>query len=112
MQAFFIILLLILADVATGLLYAFFTKSFKSSIMREGAMHKLGEILAMALMYGLEEALPSVGITQSIPLVEIAAVYLALMEIGSIFENLGKMNPDIGELLNTLINKIRGGTNE
>ena len=41
----------ILADIVTGLLKAFYTKSFKSSVMRQGLFHKLGELLAVGILY-------------------------------------------------------------
>lgn len=112
MTAFIVILSLILADVTTGLLYAVLSRTFKSCVMREGAMHKLGEILAMALMYVLERTLPTLGIATNAPLVNLCAGYLALMEVGSIFENIGKLNPDIGNFLKDTLGKIRGGGNE
>lgn len=51
----------ILADIITGLLKAFYTKSFKSSVMRQGLFHKLGELIAIGVLYGAQIALPRVG---------------------------------------------------
>ena len=47
----------IAADVVTGLVSAWLTHSFESGKMREGAGHKLGELFALGLTYGLQYGL-------------------------------------------------------
>ena len=56
----------IAADVVTGLVSAWVTHSFESGRMREGAGHKLGELFALGLTYGLQYGLPLVGVATSI----------------------------------------------
>lgn len=102
-----IVAALIVVDFFTGLFYAIYSKTFKSSVMREGGGHKLAELLAMGMLYALEYALPMLGVSLPLPLVSCGAVYLALMEIGSIFENLGKVNPEISAFLNDTLKKIK-----
>lgn len=45
-----VVLIFIAFDVLTGWLKAFSTGTTNSSIMREGLFHKIGELLAMALV--------------------------------------------------------------
>lgn len=102
-----IVAALIVVDFLTGLFYAIYSKTFQSSVMREGGGHKLAELLAMGMLYALEYALPQLGVSLPFPLVSCGAVYLALMEVGSIFENLGKINPELSAWLNDTLKKIK-----
>lgn len=107
-----VVLALIAADILSGLISASATGSFKSSVMREGAFHKAGEILLMFFMVGLEYALPYVGVEIDVPLVSVTAGYLGIMEIGSIFENIAKLNPALSSFIEDIKNKISGGKND
>lgn len=89
----------ILMDIVTGLLKAMYTKSFKSTIMRQGLFHKLGELLACALLYGVQIAAPILGIEANLPLFQAGVGYCVLMEIGSIIENLRGFTPGIDAII-------------
>lgn len=104
---FVIVLCMAIADVVTGLAYALFTHNFSSRIMREGGMHKFGELCLAAMSYGLEWVLTQIGIAD-VPIVQMVTVYCVIMEIGSIFENIKKLNPEYGDFLDALWSKIRG----
>lgn len=108
MSCFVIILAMACADIVTGLAYALFTRSFTSRIMREGGMHKFGEISLAALSYGLERILVRVGV-DGVPIVQIVTAYCVIMETGSIFENIKKLDPELGDFLDVLLNKIKEG---
>lgn len=96
-------------DIITGLLAAVATKTFKSSTMRAGAWHKIGEILMVCILYGIEIAMPLVGLDYNIPFVEIGTVYLLIMEIGSVLENIVRMSPHLSNFADTLMEKVKGG---
>lgn len=89
----------ILLDIITGLIKAFYTKTFSSSVMRQGLFHKLGELLAVAILYGAEIALPMIGVDANLPLFPAGVGYCTLMELGSIIENLRAFTPGIDNIL-------------
>lgn len=92
-------------DVVTGWTKALATHTTDSSIMREGLFHKMGEILAILFGYGCQYAFPYVGITVEIPIVEAISIYIILMETASIVENLGKINPNLGKILDKVFRR-------
>lgn len=94
-----IVAVAILLDIITGLLKAFYTKSFRSSVMRQGLFHKLGELLACGLLYGVQIAAPVLGIEANLPLFQVGVGYCVLMEIGSIIENLRAFTPGIDNII-------------
>lgn len=89
----------ILLDIITGLIKAFYTKTFSSSVMRQGLFHKLGELLAVAILYGAEIALPMIGVDANLPLFPAGVGYCTLMELGSIIENLRAFTPGLDNIL-------------
>lgn len=104
-KLFIIVLIFILLDFVTGLFQAFVTKSFKSSCMRQGLVHKCVEVIILLFSAFLEYALPIVGLPVDIPFFSVVAAYITVMEIASICENLLKANPDMKDL----ISKTFGG---
>lgn len=89
----------ILLDIITGLIKAFYTNSFQSSVMRQGLFHKLGELLAVGILYGAQIALPMIGVDAHLPLFPAGVGYCVLMEMGSIIENLRAFTPGIDNIL-------------
>lgn len=89
----------ILLDIITGLIKAFYTKTFSSSVMRQGLFHKLGELLAVGILYGAEIALPMIGVDANLPLFPAGVGYCTLMELGSIIENLRAFTPGLDNIL-------------
>ena len=86
-------------DVITGLTGAIKNGTYSSSKMREGLFHKVGEILSIVFSYGCEMCFPYVGITVSIPICHSVLVYIIIMEVGSIIENLTIISPELKSLL-------------
>lgn len=95
----------ILLDIITGLIKAFYTKTFSSSVMRQGLFHKLGELLAMGILYGAQIALPMIGVDAHLPLFPAGVGYCVLMELGSIIENLRSFTPGLDNILGKGSNK-------
>jgi len=89
----------ILLDIITGLIKAFYTNTFKSSVMRQGLFHKLGELLAVGILYGAQIALPMIGVDAHLPMFPAGVGYCVLMELGSIIENLRAFTPGIDTIL-------------
>lgn len=89
----------ILLDIITGLIKAFYTKTFSSSVMRQGLFHKLGELLAVGILYGAQIAFPLIGVEAQLPLFPAGVGYCTLMELGSILENLRAFTPGLDHIL-------------
>ena len=85
----------IVLDFLTGLIKAFATNSFTSTKMREGLFHKVGLILCMILGGLVDFAQEYLDLGVSVPVAVAICVYICLMEITSIIENVCKINPQI-----------------
>lgn len=87
---------LLLMDIVTGGAQALMNHTFSSSKMREGLMHKAMELVIITLAFVLELAgthiagLPFSGVT-----VVAVCVYVIVMEVGSILENVAEVNPEL-----------------
>lgn len=89
----------ILADIITGFVKAWATKSLDSKILRKGLLHKFSEIFLAGISYGAEYATKYISLDISIPLYNAVCSYIVLMEIISVFENLIVINPDLGKFI-------------
>ena len=85
----------IVLDFLTGLVKAFATSSFTSTKMREGLFHKVGLILCMILGGLVDFAQGHLELGVSVPVAAAICVYICLMEITSIIENVCKLNPQL-----------------
>lgn len=103
---------LIAFDIITGFLKATKTKTLNSQIMREGLFHKVGEIILIALSAFIEYyALDFVSINIDIPLVGGTCVYIIIMELMSILENIAILNPQLSKLISPYLDKIKDNKN-
>lgn len=93
------VLVFILADILSGLVKSLYEKDFQSAVMRQGLFHKVGELMVLALLYGVEYAAPLLGISFELPTFRAGACYCILMEVGSIIENIKPFTPAISSLL-------------
>lgn len=99
-------------DFISGMIKALKNHNFDSSVMRDGLINKVGELLIIVLALISEKALPYLDISVGIPIVTGIYTYITLMEIGSIIENVGAINPSIvPEQISKFFKKI-GGDNE
>lgn len=94
-----IVVLLIVADILTGLIASVKNGEYKSSVMREGLWSKLGEVAAILLAVLCEWALPNIGIEIQIPIFAGVSSYICLMELGSCVENITKISPELKTVL-------------
>ena len=81
--------------ITTDTIKALYKKKFTSTIMREGLYHKAGSILCitLGLLTGRATEYFNLGVT--VPVEPAICTYIVLMEIGSIIENIGEINPAI-----------------
>lgn len=102
-----ILCIFILLDFISGLLKALSTGSYESSKMRKGLYHKLGEIFAFLFCLVCDLTLPEFNVVLPFQLTTAVTVYIVIMEIGSIVENIGVMNPEIGKYLSGVFEKVQ-----
>ena len=97
-----IVIMMALADIATGLIKAYVTGKPNSKKMRIGGLHKASEVVVMATACGLEIGIEMLGAYyEAAQLADIvgafAAIsvfgYIVLMEIISVIENYAEINP-------------------
>lgn len=93
-------------DIIIGLIKAFSTHSYTSEIMREGLFHKLGELLCFIFGVVCDLTLPNMGVILPVSITGAVAAYLVFMEIGSIIENIGVMNPKLAKYLSMIFAKV------
>lgn len=102
-----IILSFIVCDIISGLFKAFANEGYNSSIMRQGLTHKMTEIFCFLFCVLCDNALPRLNITLPFSITTGITVYLVFMEIGSIIENIGLLNPEIGKYLTGIFEKLK-----
>ena len=87
---------LIIMDYVTGISAAVSRGDLQSSKMREGLWHKLGEIGAILLAYLVAEEGHYIGLPYRIDLlIPAVLIWISVMEITSILENLAVLNPGL-----------------
>ena len=82
-------------DFITGMIKAFGTKSFTSTKMRQGLYHKVGLVLCVVLGVLIDYAQGYLSLGISLPVAATICVYIVLMEISSIAENILEINPKL-----------------
>ena len=104
-----IVLGFIAFDVVTGLIRAGYNGNYNSAIMRRGGFHKSMEVMAMAVAYFVEYAIVYVNIGVDVPAVPAVTVYICIMELISILENICAVNPQMCALFKPYLDKLKGG---
>lgn len=90
--------ILILMDIVCGIVGAARNKELCSAIMRDGLYNKFGELMLLLLAIFINEVLliapfDKIGIPPEIAYA--VAIYIAIMELISIIENICKINPNL-----------------
>ena len=104
-----IVLGFIVFDVVTGLIKAGYNGNYNSAIMRQGGFHKSMEVMAMAVAYFVEYAIVYINIGLDVPAVPAVTVYICIMELISILENICAVNPQMCALFKPYLDKLKGG---
>ena len=102
-----IVLGFIAFDVVTGLIKAGYNGNYNSAIMRQGGFHKSMEVMAMAVAYFVEYAIVYINIGVDVPAA--VTVYICIMELISILENICAVNPQMCALFKPYLDKLKGG---
>lgn len=107
-KPFLVLFIFITLDVVSGLIKAFYKKEYNSSIMREGAYHKFCEIFIVLLCVLSDMFLSYVNVDIGVALVPIVLAYFVVMEICSVIENIGAINPQAVAPISKFFEKLRG----
>ena len=92
------LLILILLDWIFGIGNAMMKHEFKSDKMREGIGHKCSELGFITVGVVMDAMISSgLNIGFDAPILTTMAVYLCIMEIGSLMETFAKINPQLAE---------------
>lgn len=94
-------------DIVTGLIYAWSSSTFRSAKMRSGLSKKAGE--AIILILG-ELATYGLGLPDEI--MTAISVYIIVMELMSVIENLDKLGVPVPSFIRTKINNNGEEINE
>lgn len=103
-----IVCILILLDIITGIMKACKTGTLNSSILREGLWHKGAEILALVCAFVFEYIPQAFEIAIELPLLTPVCIYIVLMEVLSVIENLCVMNDQLNALFEPYLEKLKG----
>ena len=108
MKIYVVVLCFILFDILTGILKALYKGKINSTTLRKGLFHKLSEMLAVAGSGLLEYASQVVELGVELPLVSGVSIYVCIMELISIIENLCIINPKLKKLFSSYLEKLGG----
>ena len=109
MRIMLIVLCFILFDIITGIAKALYHEGLNSTYLRQGLFHKLSEILAVLGSYLLEYACDYINLGIDLPILSAIGVYICLMELISIIENLCEMNPRLAKIFKPYLEKLKKG---
>lgn len=102
MIIFVVVFVLMVLDFISGVVAAFANSEWKSKVMRQGLLHKCSLLLCIVLGAVLNFGQGYLDLGIKVPAYEAICVYIALMEAGSVVENVCKANPGL------MPNKLRG----
>ena len=88
-------------DVVPGLLKAFVTKTFQSSVLRAGGCKKAGEVAVL----GVGELFTCALVLPDYVMIMVSA-YIVFMEIMSIIENVDKLGVPIPAFVRDVVNNV------
>ena len=106
MEIYFIVAGFIVADVITGILQAVYNGDINSTKLRQGLFHKLSEILAVAFSIGIEYACKYIELGIEVPVFKTVSIYICIMELVSVLENLCEINPALAKLFKPYFEKL------
>ena len=106
MGAYITVSMFIAFDIVTGLITACYKGNLNSTKLRMGLYHKLSEILTVIGATALEYGLSYINLNIDIPILKSVITYICIMELISIMENLGELNPQLGKLFKGFLEKL------
>ena len=106
------VFVMILLDIISGLLKAIKSGNVKSSIMKEGLLSKASEVFVMVMALIIDKGAPYLGVNLNLPLLQCIGIYICIMELFSIIENIGALNPALAKKLQNIFHDFSENTEE
>lgn len=100
----------IIFDVLTGLFAAMQKGDVNSTTLRKGLFHKMGECLTVGGAWLLEQLTGYLDLSFEIPLLKTVCIYICIMELVSILENIATISPGLAKLLSPYLDKLKKET--
>lgn len=97
----------VLFDIITGVIKALYQGGIDSSKLRKGLFHKLSEIITMVGCMLLEFGSTFIDLGFEIPIAKSVCVYICVMEMISIIENLCEVNGTLKNLFQPYLSKLK-----
>ena len=97
-------------DFLTGWAQSVYNNTFESSLMRKGIFHKLSivAVLVLAALFDWSLAYIDLGVLSTVPISGMICAGFTIMEIGSVLENLHKINDEIPASFSGLLGLGKG----
>lgn len=97
----------ILFDIITGIIKALYKDGLNSTYLRQGLFHKLSEVIAVIGSGLLEYGTKYIDLNVEIPVLRVVAIYICIMELISILENITEVNPSMAKLFRPYLEKLK-----
>ena len=95
------VFIMIVSDIISGFLKALKAGRIKSSVMKKGLISKAGEAFVVIFALVVDKLSPIININIGIPVLQAVTIYICIMELASVIENIGAINPALaGKLKN------------
>lgn len=107
MGVYLVVFGFIVFDIITGLVKAVANEGINSTLLRKGLYHKISEGLSVVGAALLERAMSVLEFGVELPAVKAVAIYICLMELVSIIENLCELNPTMRKFFKPYLEKIK-----
>ena len=96
------VFIMILADVISGFLKALKHGEIKSSVMKDGLISKGGEAFVVFFALIVDRFSPLINVNLGLPVLQVISVYICIMELASVIENIGAINPALSNKLKNI----------
>lgn len=98
-EPYILVMILIAIDYITGIIGSVVTHSFSSTVMRTGLWHKLAYLVAIVVGLVLERlsSYYELGFVFAGTITVMIIIWIVITEVGSILENLVKINPKLAD---------------
>lgn len=102
----------IVFDIVTGLIKALYRGNLNSTALRKGLIHKVTELITLVGAYIIQQFVLEQVITFTLDVFVPIAIYIALMELVSVIENLSEVNPTLAKILRPYLEKLQKETKD
>lgn len=107
MVIYITVIVFILFDILTGFMKALYKEGLNSTLLRRGMYHKLSEVISVLGSGLLEYGVRYINLGVDLPVLSVVGIYICLMELVSILENISEVNPTLGKVFKPYLEKLK-----